>query len=135
MRGAGCCLLLLLAAGTASAAPSDARSPPMGWRSWNLFEGDVSQALLLQQVEGLVRVRHEGVSLRDLGYSTIGLDDGWQDCSSGNGYHDNVTGVPKVNAKFPDMRAMTAAARAKNVSMGWYGNNCGASPGPHAPKP
>ena len=65
------------------------------------------------------------MSLRDLGYSTIGLDDGWQDCSSGNGYHDNVTGVPLVNAKFPDMKAMTATARALNVSMGWYGNNCG----------
>ena len=72
----------------------------------------VSRLYLGEQVEGLVRVRHERVSLRALGYSTIGLDDGWQDCSSGNGYHDNVTGVPKVNAKFPDMRAMTAAAAA-----------------------
>ena len=97
----------------------------MGWRSWNLFEENVSQALLLQQVEGLVRVRHEGVSLRDLGYATIGLDDGWQDCSSGNGYHDPTTGVPKVNTKFPDMKAMTTAAKEMNVSMGWYGNNCG----------
>lgn len=94
-------------------------------RSWNLFEGDVSQALLLGQVHGLVRVRHDGLSLRDLGYKTIGLDDGWQDCSSGNGYHDPKTGVPRINAKFPDMLAMTTAAKAKNVSMGWYGNNCG----------
>lgn len=94
-------------------------------RSWNLFEGDVSQALLLEQVHGLVRVRHDGLSLRDLGYKTIGLDDGWQDCSSGNGYHDPKTGVPRINAKFPDMLAMTTAAKAKNVSMGWYGNNCG----------
>ena len=98
----------------------------MGWRSWNLFDGHVSQALLLQQVAGLVRVRHEGVSLRDLGYATVGLDDGWQDCSSGNGYHDPTTGAPKINDKFPDMRAMTTAARQLNVSMGWYGNNCGA---------
>ena len=49
-------LLLLPLAATASAVPrhSDARSPPMGWRSWNLFESDVSQELLMQQVEGLL---------------------------------------------------------------------------------
>ena len=40
-------------------------------------------------------------------------------------WHDPTTGVPKINDKFPDMRAMTTAARQMNVSMGWYGNNCG----------
>lgn len=95
----------------------------MGWRSWNLFEMDVSQALLDAQVDGLTRNRH-GKSLRDLGYTTIGLDDGWQVCHDG-GYHDK-DGQPMVNlTRFPDMLAMTNYARSKNVSMGWYGNNCG----------
>lgn len=101
-----------------------AGGPPLEWRSWNLYEGAVSQELLQAQVDGLVRVRHDGRSLLDVGYSTIGLDDGWQACGP-NGYHDETTGVPLVNlTRFPDMKAMTAYAATRNVKMGFYGNNC-----------
>jgi len=95
----------------------------MGWRSWNLFETQVSQDLIQKQIDGLTRVRH-GKSLFDLGYKTIGIDDGWQDCRA-NGYHDETTGEPLINNKFPNMKAMNDYAHSKNVSMGWYGNNCG----------
>ena len=99
-----------------------ARTPPMGWRSWNLFESHVSQDLLKAQIDGLTRVRPGNAkSLLDLGYSSVGLDDGWQICEK-NGYHNETTGEPLVNlTRFPDMRAMTNYGRLKGVSMGWYG--------------
>jgi alpha-galactosidase len=102
----------------------------MGWRSWNLFELDVSQALIEAQIAGLTRRRHKidgkPTSLLDLGYSSIGLDDGWQDCGNGlNHTYHSADGTPLVNAtRFPDMGAMVAAGHAAGVQMGWYANNC-----------
>ena len=73
-------------------------------------------------------------SLLSLGYNHVGVDDGWQQCASnshgfappyGYGYHDNASGLPIPNtAKFPNMSAMSARAKALGLSPGWYGNNC-----------
>ena len=73
-------------------------------------------------------------SLVQLGYNRAGVDDGWQQCATnshgfappyGYGYHDNKSGIPIVNLeKFPDMKAMTAKAKALGIKPGWYGNNC-----------
>ena len=67
-------------------------------------------------------------SLVDLGFVDAGIDDGWQACYSGPGgvgFH-NESGYPIVNTtRFPDMRALTARARALGVRPGWYGNNDG----------
>ena len=104
-----------------------AQSPPMGWRSWNCFKLDVSQQSMLSQVDALVAPQPGSTaSLRSLGFSDIGIDDGWQACGAGvNGSWHDATGTPLVNETlFPDMASMTAAARAKNVSMGFYMNNC-----------
>ena len=67
-------------------------------------------------------------SLVDLGFVDAGIDDGWQACYSGPGgvgFH-NASGYPIVNTtRFPDLRALTARARALGVRPGWYGNNDG----------
>jgi alpha-galactosidase len=106
-------------------AVPDARTPPLGWRSWNLYESNVNQDLINTQVDALVMRKHSldgnPTSLHDLGYQTIGIDDGWQDCGAGphGTYHDK-DGHPLVNkSRFADMGAMVSRARAKNVSMGW----------------
>jgi hypothetical protein len=69
-----------------------------------------------------------GTSLCDLGYCYAGIDDGWQECNSGPGgvgFH-NLTGYPQVNrGRFPDLKALTAKARALGLAPGWYGNNDG----------
>ena len=66
-------------------------------------------------------------SLLQLGYTHAGIDDGWQLCNSGPdemGFHNSM-GYPIVDTvKFPDMAAMTAAARSFGVIPGWYANNC-----------
>ena len=66
-------------------------------------------------------------SLADLGYTDVGLDDGWQLDNSGpggKGFH-NATGGPIVDTtRFPDLAAMTAFGHARNLTVGWYANNC-----------
>ena len=74
-------------------------------------------------------------SLLSLGYNHVGVDDGWQQCASnshgfappyGYGYHDNTSGLPIPNtAKFPNMSAMTARAKALGV-RGTKARHCNA---------
>ena len=56
-------------------------TPPMGWRSWNLFGPNVNQKLMEGVMEGMVKKRPvDGggeASLCDLGYCDVGLDDNW----------------------------------------------------------
>ncbi len=65
-------------------------------------------------------------SLKDLGYSDVGLDDNWQACGSygPEGYHfHSEEGSPIVNhARFPDFINMTSYAHSLNLTAGWYGN-------------
>lgn len=125
---------MLVLAGVGAVLANDngkALTPPMGWRSWNLYGEHVNQQLIQTIMDGMV-VPHKGVSLRDLGYSDVGLDDFWQACGDsraapGMHYHD-TDGNPLVNTNlFPDFKAMTDHAHALNLTSGWYGNNCGCS--------
>merc|ERR1711953_1116901 len=100
----------------------------MGWRSWNAFKADISQDLMLEQVKALAQRRKpDQLSLLELGYGRIGIDDGWQACGAGvNGSFHNASGYPIVNKTiFPDMKAMNDEAQKHGAAMGWYGNNCG----------
>ena len=93
-----------------------ALTPPLGWRSWNLFGANVSQSLIESIMDGMVRKDRtvDGVptSLCDLGYCDVGLDDNWQQCGE-YGPEKALTwhsedGTPMVNTQlFPDMKAMT----------------------------
>mmetsp|Transcript_2696 Transcript_2696/g.4600 ORF Transcript_2696/g.4600 Transcript_2696/m.4600 type:complete len:432 (-) Transcript_2696:53-1348(-) len=106
------------------------RTPPQGWRSWNLFGSNVNQSLMERIMDGMISRKRlvDGVptSLCDLGYCDVGLDDNWQECGGGHkySYHDD-SGMPLVNAeRFPNMSAMTAHAHSLGLTAGWYGNNC-----------
>jgi len=119
-------------------------TPPMGWRSWNLYGGHVKQDLIIGIMDGMVSknrsVNGVPTSLCDLGYCDVGLDDNWQVCGGGNLYnrvvrtkkanrnlynfHDD-SGIPIVNRKrFHNMLDMTDHAHALGLTAGWYGNNC-----------
>lgn len=106
------------------------QTPPMGWRSWNLFGANVNQKLIMSIMDAVVDKKRtvDGVptSLCDLGYCDVGLDDNWQKCGAGQTYqyHDD-SGVPIINKeRFPDMIAMTSHAHKLGLTAGWYGNNC-----------
>lgn len=111
-----------------------ALTPPLGWRSWNLYEGNPHQSQIMRIMEGMVRRQrkdHLGnvVSLADLGYRDVGLDDTWQKCNSpdaaeGMHYHDR-NGNPIVSFdRFPSLSTMTQYATNLNLTAGWYANNC-----------
>ena len=65
-------------------------------------------------------------SLADLGYTHVGVDDGWQACQSGKdcSFH-SADGTPLVNTStFPDLRGLVGYGDAHGVLVGWYQINC-----------
>lgn len=50
-----------------------AKTPPMGWNSWNKFGCNVSEKLLMEVADALV-----ASGMRDAGYEYIVIDDCWQ---------------------------------------------------------
>ena len=50
-----------------------AKTPPMGWNSWNKFGCNVSEKLLVQMADNMVNS-----GMLDAGYQYIVIDDCWQ---------------------------------------------------------
>ena len=90
-----------------------ARTPPMGWNSWNKFAGKVNDAAVRQMADAMV-----SSGMRDAGYVYINIDDTWQLGRDANG---NIT----ANKKFPDMKALADYVHSKGLKIGIY-----SSPGP-----
>lgn len=90
-----------------------ARTPPMGWSSWNHFADRIDDATIRQIADAMV-----SSGLRDAGYRYINIDDGWQ------GARD-AAGVLHPNAHFPDMKALADYVHARGLKLGIY-----SSPGP-----
>jgi hypothetical protein len=75
------------------------------------------------------------VSLCDLGYCAVGVDEGWEGCGQGvphlnprthkpyNTQH-YANGTPAINSKFPDMPGLVTYGHSKGLTMGWYENGC-----------
>jgi len=106
------------------------RFPPMGWRSWNCFGGDIDQTKMTGIIDALAdtsrQVNGKAMSLLEIGYERAGLDDNWQSCGAGiNGSFHDAQGHPIVNKqRFPDLKKMSDYAHSKKVKTGWYLNNC-----------
>jgi alpha-galactosidase len=106
--------LILLSSGIAWAQDSAlARTPPMGWNSWNHFACEVSDAVVRAQADALV-----ASGMKSAGYTYILIDDCWQ------GTRDDA-GYLRPNAKFPDMKALAEYVHGKGLKIGIY-----SSPGP-----
>jgi alpha-galactosidase len=54
----------------------------MGWRSWNCYHSDINQAKMNAAADAFVDTRR-GLSLKEVGYIHVGLDDYYQLCGSG----------------------------------------------------
>lgn len=50
-----------------------AKTPPMGWNSWNKFHCDVSEKLIMETADAMV-----SSGMKDAGYEYIVIDDCWQ---------------------------------------------------------
>ncbi len=90
-----------------------AKTPPMGWNSWNKFEEKVDDATVREMADTMV-----STGMRDAGYIYINIDDTWQ------GVRD-ADGVLPANHKFPDMKALADYVHSKGLKLGIY-----SSPGP-----
>jgi len=47
-----------------------AKSPPMGWNSWNKFNCDIQEATIIQAADAMV-----SSGMKDAGYTYIVIDD------------------------------------------------------------
>ena len=106
-------LAAALLTGPATAAPSAASTPPMGWNSWNHFAAKIDDATVRAQADAMV-----SSGMREAGYRYINIDDTWE------GERD-AAGVIHPNAKFPDMKALADYVHSKGLKLGIY-----SSPGP-----
>eukprot|EP01052_Picozoa_sp_SAG31_P027425 SAG31_NODE_2567_length_5464_cov_2.804660_7_plen_189_part_00 len=105
----------------------------VGWRSWNFYACEINASVFERQIDALAdrsrTVDSKPTSLADLGYTTVGIDDCWQDClspASINGSYHDKNGNPLVDgSRFPGgLRALSDKAASRGIALGWYGNNC-----------
>ena len=98
-----------------------AKTPPMGWNSWNHFGGGVTDADVRAAADALV-----SSGMRDRGYIYVNIDDTWE------GVRD-AQGVLQPNHKFPDMKALADYVHARGLKLGIYSSpgprTCGGYPG------
>ena len=93
----------------------------MGWRSWNCYHGNVNQSSIEATIDAIADTSR-GTSLLALGFSDVGVDDGWQACGTGRALDNHTSfhaadGTPLVNfTKFADVKAMVAYGH-KNKGM------------------
>jgi alpha-galactosidase len=90
-----------------------ARTPPMGWNSWNKFNRRIDDVTVRGIADAMV-----ASGMRDVGYTYINIDDTWEGPRDAQG---NVTG----NLKFPNMKGLADYVHSKGLKIGIY-----SSPGP-----
>jgi alpha-galactosidase len=87
-----------------------ARTPPMGWNSWNKFACNVSEKLIREVADAMV-----ATGMRDAGYQYLVIDDCWQVDRDPNG---NILADSK---RFPSgMKALADYVHSKGLKFGLY---------------
>ena len=92
-----------------------AKTPPMGWNSWNKFAGRIDDATVRSIADAMA-----SNGMKDAGYQYINIDDTWE------ADHRDAQGNITTNKKFPDMKALADYIHAKGLKLGIY-----SSPGPN----
>ncbi|HET7563469.1 MAG TPA: glycoside hydrolase family 27 protein [Gemmatimonadaceae bacterium] len=124
-------ILALVAAHTPDAALRSAtfvdnglaRTPPMGWNSWNHFGCNVSEQLIEQTADAMV-----SSGMRDAGYRYVVIDDCWQVARDANGT------LVADSVRFPHgIKALADYVHRKGLKFGIYTdagtNTCQGRPG------
>jgi alpha-galactosidase len=89
-------------------ANSYAKTPPMGWNSWNKFAGRVDDKSVREMADAIV-----SSGMRDAGYVYVNIDDTWEGSRDKDG---NIT----TNEKFPNMKALADYVHSKGLKIGIY---------------
>jgi alpha-galactosidase len=91
-----------------------AKTPPMGWNSWNKFAGRVTDADVRGMADAFITS-----GMKAAGYLYVNIDDTWE---AGR----DAQGIIMTNKKFPDMKALADYVHSKGLKIGIY-----SSPGPN----
>ena len=108
---------------TGSVAQELARTPPMGWNSWNAFNLGINEKVIRKMADLMV-----SSGLRDAGYHYLNLDDGWQ------ASRDEKGTIQPDPLQFPSgMKALGDYLHSKGLLFGLYTcagtMTCGKRPG------
>ncbi|MET0418461.1 MAG: ricin-type beta-trefoil lectin domain protein [Actinoplanes sp.] len=113
-------LAALLMAGTVLAPPGSparalengvARTPPMGWNTWNTFGCNINETLIRQTADAMV-----SSGMRELGYQYVVVDDCWF-----NPNRDSAGNLQGDPSRFPSgMRALGDYLHARGLKFGLY---------------
>jgi alpha-galactosidase len=100
-----------------------ARTPPMGWNSWNKYVCHPSERIIMQMADALI-----GSGMRALGYEYVNIDDCWASGRDGDG---NLVADPN---KFPHgIKYLADYVHAKGLKLGIYtdagSRTCAGRPG------
>jgi len=105
------CLISLAGAGKAWALDNGvARTPPMGWNSWNRFGCAVDERVIRGSADAMV-----ASGMRDAGYQYIIVDDCWQ------GERDTGGALTADPMRFPSgIKALADYVHSKGLKFGLY---------------
>jgi alpha-galactosidase len=100
-----------------------ARTPPMGWNSWNKFACNVSEDLIKSMADAMVTS-----GMKDAGYEYVLIDDCWQVSRDASG---NIVADPQ---RFPSgIKALADYVHSKGLKFGLYSDagtkTCAGRPG------
>ncbi len=88
-----------------------APTPPMGWNSWNCFQGKISEQQIKEIADAMV-----SSGMRDAGYVYLVLDDGWMAAE-----RDAESRLQADPVKFPNgMKAVGDYIHSKGLKYGIY---------------
>ncbi len=87
-----------------------AKTPPMGWNSWNQFACNVSEQLIRETADAMV-----SSGMRDAGYQYVVIDDCWQVSRDKNGI---IVADPQRFAS--GMKALADYVHSKGLKFGLY---------------
>ncbi|SHE83351.1 alpha-galactosidase [Bacteroides luti] len=100
-----------------------AKTPPMGWNSWNKFACDINEEIIRGVADKMVES-----GLRDAGYVYLNLDDCW------HGKRDSLGFITADPVKFPSgIKDLADYIHSKGLKIGIYSDagrqTCGGRPG------
>jgi alpha-galactosidase len=87
-----------------------ARTPPMGWNSWNHFGCNVSEQLIEEEADAIA-----ASGMRDAGYRYVVIDDCWQVARDAHGV------IVADSSRFPHgIKALADYVHSKGLAFGIY---------------
>jgi alpha-galactosidase len=116
-------VLVMSGAATAQKFEGLAKTPQLGWNSWNKFGCNVSEQMIRETADAMV-----SSGLKDAGYQYVNIDDCWHGERDARGF------ITANKERFPSgMKALSDYVHSKGLKLGIYSDagwkTCGGKPG------